>query len=160
MDKEDKKMCICWCCLVNHVGFFEAQWTTAHQAPLSMGFLRQEYWRGLPFPPPGDLPDARIERVCPESPVWEVDSLPLSHLGSPPVGAALSVSIINKALPCVTGDKQGTSIQALVQFGNYLCFLYCSRVGSSAMIKTDNKVSLLTQVSDCRRFYYLLSSSC
>ena len=154
----------CHCLLrlksLGHVRFFLPPTTIAHQAPLFMGFLRQEYWRGLPFPPPGDLPDARIQLVRPESPVWEVDSLPLSHLGSPPVGVALSVSIINKALPCVTGDNQGTSIQALVQFGNYLCFLYCFHVGSSAMIKTDNKVSLLTQVSDCTRFYCLLSSSC
>ena len=36
-------------------------WTVAHQAPLSMGFSRQEYWSGLPFPPPGDLPDPGIE---------------------------------------------------------------------------------------------------
>ena len=40
-------------------------WTVAHQAPLSMGFSRQEYWNGLPFPSPGDLPDPGIE---PESP--------------------------------------------------------------------------------------------
>ena len=37
-------------------------WTVALQAPLSMGFSRQEYWRGLPCPPPGDLPDPGIER--------------------------------------------------------------------------------------------------
>ena len=36
-------------------------WTVAHQAPLSMEFLRQEYWSGLPFPPPGDLPDSGIK---------------------------------------------------------------------------------------------------
>ena len=39
----------------------ETQWTVAHQAPLSMGFSRQEYWSGLPCPPPGDLPDPGIE---------------------------------------------------------------------------------------------------
>ena len=38
-----------------------ALWTVALQAPLSMGFLRQEYWSGLPFPSPGDLPDPGIE---------------------------------------------------------------------------------------------------
>ena len=37
-------------------------WTAARQAPLSVGFSRQEYWSGLPFPPPGDLPDPGIER--------------------------------------------------------------------------------------------------
>ena len=36
-------------------------WTVAHQAPLSLEFSRQEYWSGLPFPPPGDLPDPGIE---------------------------------------------------------------------------------------------------
>ena len=36
-------------------------WTVAHQAPLAMGFSKQEYWRGLSFPPPGDLPDPGIE---------------------------------------------------------------------------------------------------
>ena len=44
----------------------------AHQAPLSMGFSRQEYWSGLPFPPPGDLPDPGIE---PRSPALQADAL-------------------------------------------------------------------------------------
>ena len=55
-------------------------WTVAHQAPLSMGFPRQESWSGLPCLPPGDLPHPGIK---PESPAWQADSLPLSHLGSP-----------------------------------------------------------------------------
>ena len=55
-------------------------WTVACQAPLSMGFPRQENWSGLPFPPPGDLPNAGIE---PTSPALQVDYLPLSHLGIP-----------------------------------------------------------------------------
>ena len=45
----------------NHVQFFVAPRTVAHQAPLSMGFSRQEYWSGLPCPPPGDLPYPGIE---------------------------------------------------------------------------------------------------
>ena len=40
---------------------FETLWTVAHQAPLSMGFSRQEYWNGLPFPSPGDLPNPVIK---------------------------------------------------------------------------------------------------
>ena len=40
-------------------------WTVAHQAPLSMGFPRQEYWSGLPFPSPGDLPDPGIKSTSP-----------------------------------------------------------------------------------------------
>ena len=47
-------------------------WTIAHQAPLSMGFSRQEHWSGLPFPSPGDLPDPGIEL---RSPTLQADSL-------------------------------------------------------------------------------------
>ena len=57
--------------------------TGACQAPLSMGFFRQEYWSGLPFPSPGDLPDSEIEPASWVSPALQVDSLPLSHLRSP-----------------------------------------------------------------------------
>ena len=65
---------------LSRVWLFATPWTAAHQAPLSMGFPRQEYWSGLPFSSLGDLPDPGIE---PTSPAWQVDSLPLSHLESP-----------------------------------------------------------------------------
>ena len=50
---------------LSHVRLFATPWTIACQAPLSMGFPRQEYWSGLPFPSPGDLPDPGIEYVSP-----------------------------------------------------------------------------------------------
>ena len=52
----------------SRVWLFATPWTVAHQAPLSMGFSRQEYWTGLPFPPPGDLPNPEIESVSLKSP--------------------------------------------------------------------------------------------
>ena len=52
-------------CSVSHVQLFVTPWTIACQAPLSMGFLRQEYWSGLPLPTPGGLPDPRIKPVSP-----------------------------------------------------------------------------------------------
>ena len=55
-------------------------WTAAHQAPPSMGFSRQEYWSGLPFPPPGDLPNPGTE---PRSPALQADSLPSEPPGKP-----------------------------------------------------------------------------
>ena len=58
---------------------FATPWTVALQALLSMEYSRQEYWTGLPFTPPGDLPDPGIK---PESPALQVDSLPLSDEGS------------------------------------------------------------------------------
>ena len=51
--------------LLNHVPLFVTPWTVALQAPLSMGFSRQEYLRGLPCHPPGDLPNPRIKPVSP-----------------------------------------------------------------------------------------------
>ena len=47
--------------MLSRVRLFTTPWTAAHQAPLSMGFSRQEYWSGLPFPSPGDLPDPGIK---------------------------------------------------------------------------------------------------
>ena len=77
-------VCVCVCARVlscfSRDQLFAAPWTIAHQAPLSMGFSRQEYWSGLPRPPPGDLPDPGIKPV---SPALQADSLQLSHWGSP-----------------------------------------------------------------------------
>ena len=58
-------------------------WTVVHQAPLSMGFSRQEHWSELPCPSPGDLPHPGIKPESPVAPAVQVDSLPLSHQGSP-----------------------------------------------------------------------------
>ena len=55
-------------------------WTVAHQAPPSMEFSRQQYWSGLPFPAPGDLPDPGIE---PRSPALQADALPSEPPGKP-----------------------------------------------------------------------------
>ena len=63
----------------SHVRLFATQQAIACLAPLSMGFSRQEYWSGLPFPSPGDLPDEGME---PGSSMVQVDCLPLSYWGS------------------------------------------------------------------------------
>ena len=65
---------------LSHVRLFQTSWTVAHQAPPSMGFSRQEYWSGLPFPSPGDLPDPGIES---RSPTLRADSLPSKPPGNP-----------------------------------------------------------------------------
>ena len=71
--------CVCvWSCF-SRVWLFTTPWSVASQAPLSMGFLRQEHWSGLPWPPPEALPDAGIKPV---SPALQADYLPLNHLGS------------------------------------------------------------------------------
>ena len=60
------KPCLCLICMHNRcVWLFVTPWTVAHQAPLSMGFSRQEYWSGFPFPLPGDLPDPGVKPASP-----------------------------------------------------------------------------------------------
>ena len=66
--------------LLSRVRLFATPWTVANRAPPSMGFSRQEYWSGLPFPSPGELPDPGIE---PKSPALQMDSLLLNHYRSP-----------------------------------------------------------------------------
>ena len=61
-------------CVLSHssrVRLFATLWTVARQGPLSMGFSRQEYWSKLPYFPPGDLPDLRMEPASPASPALE-----------------------------------------------------------------------------------------
>ena len=70
----------CW--LLSRVWLFVTPWTVAHQACLSVGFSRQEYWSGLPLPYPGDLPDPETE---PGSPILQADSLLSEPPRKPPI---------------------------------------------------------------------------
>ena len=67
----------------SHVPLFATLWIVAHQAPLSIGFLSQEYRGGLPFSSSEDIPDPGIKLMSPVAPVLLVDYLLLSHQGSP-----------------------------------------------------------------------------
>ena len=67
----------------------------ARQAPLSMGFSRQEYWSGVPFPPPGDLPDPGVEPPFP-SPALQADSLPLGSPSRPRDGLYSFTRIVKR----------------------------------------------------------------
>ena len=67
----------------SHVPLFSALWTVARQAPLSMGFSRQEYWRGLPCIPPGDLPNPGIEPWSLMSPALADGFFTAEPLGEP-----------------------------------------------------------------------------
>ena len=66
--------------LLSRVRLFAIPWTVVYQASLSVGFSRQEYWSGLPFPSPGDLPDPGIE---PRYPALQADALPSEPPGKP-----------------------------------------------------------------------------
>ena len=85
------------CAVLSHVWLFANPWTAVCQAPLSMRFLRQEYWSGLPFPPPVDLPDPGIK---PASPALQVDSLSAEPLAG--VGSHLQIQFSSVAQSCLT----------------------------------------------------------
>ena len=74
-------------CMLNcfsRVLLFVTPWIVARQALLSVGFSRQEYWSGLPFPPPGDLPNLERLNLCLWHPLhWQVGSLSLASPGKP-----------------------------------------------------------------------------
>ena len=72
--------CIPACSVASVFSYSEIFWTVAHQAPLSMGFPRQEYWSGLMCPTPGNLLDAGTK---PASPTLPADYSPLNHLEIP-----------------------------------------------------------------------------
>ena len=67
-------------CVLSRLQLFATPWTVGHQDPLSMGFSWQEYWRGLTFPSPGDLPDPGIEA---RSSASQTDALPSEPPGKP-----------------------------------------------------------------------------
>ena len=75
---ESQRVCVC-----SVTSVMSDLWTVAHQAPLSMGFSRQECWSGLPCPPPGDLPEPGIELASLASPALQMDSLCKESPGKP-----------------------------------------------------------------------------
>ena len=84
---------------LSHVGLFATPWTVAHQAPLSMGFSRQEYWSGLSCPSPGDLPDPGIE---PRSPALQAGGSFLSELQGSPYLRNELVQFVGISQKCTT----------------------------------------------------------
>ena len=83
--REKNKIRGTYACMLSHVQLCDPMDCIALQTLLSMWFSRQEYWSGLPFPPPGDLSIPGIEPKYPASPALQADYLLLSHQGSPKV---------------------------------------------------------------------------
>ena len=111
-------------------------WTVALQAPLSMRFSRQEYWSGLPFPPPGDLPNPEIK---PGSPALQADSL----LAEPP-GKLLCSFLKNSCAAPTQGTLLPDRITRLLSCGvinSVLCSLQekeqCLKVPSASTVQSQ-----------------------
>ena len=124
---------------VSHVRFFETSWTVTHHTPLFVGFSRQEYSSGLPFPSPGDLPDPGIE---PRSAALQVDSLPSGPPGTP----LIKITIIVEATPPPLGPSAAICEKGSFVWGSGL-------LGSAPALSPTCPVTLATSSS------YLASAS-
>ena len=107
---------------------FVAPWTVACQAPLSVGFFRQEYWSGLPFPSPGGLPNPGIKPMAPATPLaLQKDSLLLSRwsLGRNECCASITIKSVYDSQESgnflISTIKQWSSGEMLMDDNNHLC---------------------------------------
>ena len=102
-----------------YFGLFATPWIAARQAPLSMGFSGEEYWSGLPFPPPGNLPDSGVEPESPASPALGGGFFTTEPPGKPTVGGIGSISgrELRTHLPnhTATKEKTNTHIHTCIQ---------------------------------------------
>ena len=101
---------------LSHFRLFATPWTIAYQNPPSMGFSRQEYWSGLPFPSPGDLPDPGIE---PGSPALQADALPSEPPGRSLYTFTFSQILVDSRVKSLSATsvnrciKDGTKLEQL-----------------------------------------------
>ena len=101
---------------LSRVQLFATPWTIAHQAPPSMEFSRQEYWSGLPFPSPGDLPHPGIE---PGSPTLQANTLPSEPPGKYHSDAATAAAKSLQSCPTLCDPMDyswpDTSVHGILQ---------------------------------------------
>ena len=128
-----------WVKSLSHVRLFPTPWNVAHQAPPSMEFSRQEYWSGLPFPPPGDLSDPAIE---PGSPALQTDAL-LSEPPGKPWGLAVNVY----------KRRNGDSFNSLT----YKAYAWWWRKGEGSFIQTQ---VWWERVAPCRPALAVCGAAC
>ena len=121
------------------------RWTVAHQAPLSVGFSRQEYWSGLPFPPPGDLPDPGIEPRSRTSLLhWQAGSLPLAPPGKPVGYLAYLRFFFLSPIPLHTHTH--THTHTLTRANTFLIPSVCKKSRCSNLIKVLNEIKSLYKI--------------
>ena len=105
-------LAVCVCVSLSVLSESATPSTVAHQAPLSKGFSRQEYWSGLPFPSPGDLPDPGIE---PTFPALQADSLLSEPPGkSPQFSDIINIHLLGRKLRHTDSPTQASICQSKV----------------------------------------------
>ena len=102
------------CQLLIHVQLFAVPWTVDCQVPPSMGFSRQEYWSGLPYSSPGDLPHPGFKPASLTSPALQVDSLSFEPPGKPHIKLLLLLSHFSRVRLCATPQMAAHPRQVLL----------------------------------------------
>ena len=112
----------------SHVQLFATPWTVVHQALLSMGLSQQEYWNGLPFPPPRDLPDPRIKPESHESPALAGGFFTTEPPEKPPsklISVLNMISLLtlshSMGVRCYPFQSLITLFQIIMMLGSFLC---------------------------------------
>ena len=131
---------VCMLSQFGYVQLFATPWTVAHQAPLYMGFSRQEYWSGLPCPPPGDLPSLGIK---PGSPTLQADFLLFESPGKPKNTGVDSLSLLQGIFPTQESNRG---------------LLHCTQIlyQLSYQGSQNFKWPLYSGIIGCNTFYLLL----
>ena len=137
----------------------QPHWTVARQAPLSIGFSRQEYWSGLPCPSPGDLPDPGIEPVSPEAPALQADSLLLSHQGSQYICICTCICICTYICTYTCVGENGYSIHHSPETITILLISYILIENKKVQINRKKKKRKKTRIQLLKKslFWFLLS---
>ena len=121
-------------------------WTAAHQAPPSMGFSKQEYWGGLPCPPPGDLPDPGIESASLVSPAladgffttrttWEISIKPLTWCCEKSLSKGHCDNNNNRKLMTRVSLLSAPNSRNIDKEGGTCCFRTCCRKGAAVLVE-------------------------
>ena len=144
-------VCVCVCvCVPSHVQLFVTPWTIARQTPLSVNFP-QGYWSGLPFPPPGDLPNPGIEPTSPGSPALAGVFFTTAHLGSHFFSwQRLSASAVMKPLVSNPGPTHSCRILSL-DGCIFSMYFFCNEWYCDLMCKVKNFNKTLKVVLVCGR---------
>ena len=108
--------------MFSDVQVFATPLTIAHQAPLSMGYSKHEYWSGLPFSYPGDLPNPGIKPTSSMSPELQADSLPLNDLGSPIIQTEKNKYCKLSLISRIKKERKGKRKKNIINTENRLVF--------------------------------------
>ena len=126
---------------LSRVRLFATPWTVAHQTPLSMGFSRQEYWSGLPCPPPGDLPNPGIK---PRSPSLQADSLPSEPPGKPMSTGVGSLSLLQVIFPTQESSWDLLHCRSLCQLSYHLVAVHYATSKALLPVSTHSALHIPT----------------